>query len=231
MLPVSEKRLQANRANAQRSTGPRTPEGKARSSRNALRHGLLARQLVIGDESPDNLRQFTESLIRRFQPADDFEFSLVADLAAATWRLRRAWSIETEMLTETMERYEGQPHHARLAAAFSSLADKSALPLLHRYETRLHTMRQRALQNLLLIRQFPPADPAPEPEAAPEPAPEPAPPEPTDPDLPNEPTTGPEINELSPSAPAQLPPPKPIRPVPLNGPAGTKPKLDPKRVS
>ena len=50
MLPISEKRLAANRANAAHSTGPTTPEGKARAAKNAVRHGLLAKQIPTGGE-------------------------------------------------------------------------------------------------------------------------------------------------------------------------------------
>jgi hypothetical protein len=47
--PVSERKLSANRANAQKSTGPRTPEGKRRVARNAVKHGILAREVFIGE--------------------------------------------------------------------------------------------------------------------------------------------------------------------------------------
>ncbi|MHC4445109.1 MAG: hypothetical protein ACYTA5_21125 [Planctomycetota bacterium] len=53
---ISEKQLQANRQNAKKSTGPKTPEGKARSSQNALKHGLLARQILINDDDPPQTR-------------------------------------------------------------------------------------------------------------------------------------------------------------------------------
>ena len=50
-MPTTAQR-KANRQNAKKSTGPRTPEGKARSSQNALKHGLLARDAVMADEDP-----------------------------------------------------------------------------------------------------------------------------------------------------------------------------------
>jgi hypothetical protein len=154
MLPVSEKRLLANRANAARSTGPNTPEGKARSAQNALRHGLLAKQILIGNESAENFQALFDILVRRFAPVDDFELGMIEELASSYWRLRRAWCLETEMLTTSMEKQPSRGQIARMAAAFGELAADNRLNLLHRYEARLHRMYQRALQNLILLRQF-----------------------------------------------------------------------------
>ena len=53
---MSEKKLAANRANARKSTGPRTPEGKARASLNAISHGLFCKDLVLPGESQEVLK-------------------------------------------------------------------------------------------------------------------------------------------------------------------------------
>ena len=56
---ATEKQKKANRENAKKSTGPRTEEGKARSSQNGIKHGLLARDAVMADEDPAEYdRQF-----------------------------------------------------------------------------------------------------------------------------------------------------------------------------
>ncbi|MHC4795738.1 MAG: hypothetical protein ACYTF1_03755, partial [Planctomycetota bacterium] len=69
---ISEKQLQANRQNAKKSTGPKTPEGKARSSQNALKHGLLARQILINDDDPnektEDFDQLLSDLVDELQP-------------------------------------------------------------------------------------------------------------------------------------------------------------------
>jgi len=52
MIPISERKLQANRANAKRSTGPRTDRGKAISGRNAVKHGILSRSLDLPFKTP-----------------------------------------------------------------------------------------------------------------------------------------------------------------------------------
>ena len=140
MLPLSEKRLRANRANAAKSTGPVTAEGKARVAGNAMRHGLLAKQILIGNESPENFKILCDIFVQRFEPVDDFEFNLVEELAASYWRLRRAWALETEMFTNAMEKQNARRQLTRMDAAFAELAAQPKLPLLHRYEDRLHLM-------------------------------------------------------------------------------------------
>jgi len=74
---ISERKLAANRANAQLSTGPRTPEGKARSSRNALKHGLLSSQILLEHESAEELEALREGLYEELQPIGALEETLV----------------------------------------------------------------------------------------------------------------------------------------------------------
>jgi hypothetical protein len=79
----------ANRLNALKSTGPRTAEGKARSSRNALTHGLTAQEVVIPGEDPAAYQASRQQLIDDLQPNGSCEVDLVERLAATFWRLRR----------------------------------------------------------------------------------------------------------------------------------------------
>ncbi len=86
-------RIEANRRNARRSTGPRTARGKANSRRNALKHGFLAKELLIaggeGKESSAEFAQLLQGLTDYFQPEGLPEELLVEQIAAAYWRLRR----------------------------------------------------------------------------------------------------------------------------------------------
>uniref|UniRef100_Q01VG7 Uncharacterized protein n=1 Tax=Solibacter usitatus (strain Ellin6076) TaxID=234267 RepID=Q01VG7_SOLUE len=95
---ISEKRSQAARANGARSRGPVTPEGKAISSRNALRHGLLAATVVLGNEDAKTFEGVFYMLIERFSPVDDIELSAIEEMAASHWRLRRVMSMERALL-------------------------------------------------------------------------------------------------------------------------------------
>lgn len=95
---VSEKRLAANRANAQRSTGPRTPEGKAISRYNALKHGVLAKAIIpdaLADlESQEDFDQLLIALGAYFAPSGAMEELLVQQVAVAYWRLARLYRAE-----------------------------------------------------------------------------------------------------------------------------------------
>jgi hypothetical protein len=101
--------------------------------------------------------ELCDILLQRFAPVDDFEYGLIEELAAAYWRLRRAWALETEMLENAMQKQTARRQLARMDAAFGDLAAQPKLGLLHRYESRLHLMYQRALHSLLLLRQVAPA--------------------------------------------------------------------------
>lgn len=90
-------KLRENR-NALRPTGPRTPAGKDIASRNSLKHGLTARQVVIPGESQEEFDQLLDSLTAERQPCGETETHLIAEIAAGTWRLARARQREAEML-------------------------------------------------------------------------------------------------------------------------------------
>jgi len=91
-------RLEANRANAKRSTGPKTEPGKSRSKLNALKHGLSAEKVVIGDEDPREFEALREELQRDWQPDTALESELVEQLAGIFWRLRRVPAIEAAIV-------------------------------------------------------------------------------------------------------------------------------------
>ena len=96
LLPFSERRLAANRANAQLSTGPTTPEGKAKSSLNAVKTGLTGRAVLLADEEEAALYEaHIERLRLQFQPVGDRETELVQNLADTQWRLDRIPNLES----------------------------------------------------------------------------------------------------------------------------------------
>jgi hypothetical protein len=90
---VSEARIAANARNAQLSTGPRTPEGKARSRANALKHGLCAE--VVVPESPERIRDRAEAWSSSIQPRDGLDAWLVDQAAVLSLRLDRCGRMET----------------------------------------------------------------------------------------------------------------------------------------
>ena len=74
---VSARRIKANRRNAKKSTGPRTTEGKARSSRNAVTHGIFCQDVVVQDEDRQTFNQLRYELIAEHRPQTITELFLV----------------------------------------------------------------------------------------------------------------------------------------------------------
>jgi len=87
--------IQANRSNAQKSTGPRTPEGKATTSRNAVKHGLLAEQVVIHGEDPAEFDLYREGMLAELAPEGAVEEMLAERAVSLAWRLRRAERLQS----------------------------------------------------------------------------------------------------------------------------------------
>ncbi len=87
--------IKANRNNAKKSTGPRTEEGKARVAKNALKHGLLARDTVLPGEDPADFDNQLSALEADIHPANSLEFELVRQIADSQWRMRRLVRLET----------------------------------------------------------------------------------------------------------------------------------------
>jgi hypothetical protein len=100
---ASDKQIQANRENAKRSTGPKTPEGKARAAANSLRHGFRARNAVLPEEDRDAYLELIAALEAEHRPSGPLETFLVREMALAQWRLERITRIETGFLTARIE--------------------------------------------------------------------------------------------------------------------------------
>src|SRR5271155_4751160 len=99
---ATEKQIAANRLNSQKSTGPRTPEGRAAVRLNGVTHGLTAETLVLKGESEDDFKALFESLEAEYEPETPTEETLVAQLAMATWRLRRVYNMEVGYYNERL---------------------------------------------------------------------------------------------------------------------------------
>src|SRR5690349_227164 len=101
-MAISEKKLAANRANAQRSTGPRTAEGKAAVARNLLAHALVARSggLLPKDDERAFMR-FAVSMLDELRPAGPMQDELAGDVVLLSWKLRLAAEAETMLLIES----------------------------------------------------------------------------------------------------------------------------------
>ncbi|HSW02037.1 MAG TPA: hypothetical protein VLI39_17855 [Sedimentisphaerales bacterium] len=87
---ASVAQIQANRSNAKKSTGPRTAQGKAVASQNAVKHGLLAEQVVIHGEDPAQFDLYREAMLADLEPVGGIETMLAERAVSLAWRLRRA---------------------------------------------------------------------------------------------------------------------------------------------
>jgi hypothetical protein len=170
---ASEKQIAANRQNARRSTGPQTPEGKARASINALRHGFRAREAVIPEEDRAEYLDLIAALQAEHQASGPLEEFLVLQMASAQWRLARFTRIETGLLVARLEsvrkleyRYDDNPpeapvekgrtaaeeehdEHTRiLGLTFHQTCSGDAFSKLSRYENAIRRAFYKALAAL-----------------------------------------------------------------------------------
>jgi len=110
----SQKRIEANRRNAQKSTGPKTPEGKARSSLNALRHGERAYTTLLPHEDEGMYQIHCEGFYQAMPPKNAIEAALLDDAIASAWRLKRTIRNQTAQLNQkvydAVNNYHGERH-------------------------------------------------------------------------------------------------------------------------
>jgi hypothetical protein len=135
---LSEARQTANTANALLSTGPRTGEGKARSSQNARKHGLTAAQLVIAPEDRQEFDELLAQLQTEIRPQGALQQILFNRLVASAWNLNLILCMEAK-LTTSAGGYLDILDHPELAAKLDRLA---------RHQTRIERSFHRSLHEL-----------------------------------------------------------------------------------
>jgi len=118
------RRIEANRQNAQRSTGPKTATGKARVAQNAITHGLLSEKALLPDEDPETLEALAEAMRAAWKPEGAQEDLLVDLMIQALWRLRRLGHVEagifswkqSSILADRASRQAGRYERSALTA-------------------------------------------------------------------------------------------------------------------
>jgi hypothetical protein len=153
----TEKQIQAARQNGAKSRGPKTPEGKQSSTRNATTHGLLAAALARKNEDKEEFLLLAASYFEQYEPVGPTETHLIEQMISCTGRKRRAWETKTALTDDEMGRlqpkleaeYKTIAEPTRAAHAWKSLSDNSnSLRLLTRYEASLHRRYLRAIKTL-----------------------------------------------------------------------------------
>ena len=157
--------IKANRNNAKKSTGPRTEDGKTRVAKNALKHGLLARDTVLPGEDPAEFDSQLSALEADIQPANSLEFELVRQIADAQWRMRRLTRLETGFIAAALDetrRYMEKRRPDELRPGYdgetqllgSAMLDRTqALVHLARYDGHLSRRFFRAVKQLADLRR------------------------------------------------------------------------------
>jgi len=154
---LSDKQLAANRANAQLSTGPKTEEGKRRSSLNARRHNLTGQVTAMTEEDRIAHNAFAEALIKAMAPEGALELQLAQRIATDSWRLNRSSAIEENIFALGFTDHAGDidvehPElHAALTAARTFTREAKSIELLTLYEQRINRSLQK---NLALLQQL-----------------------------------------------------------------------------
>src|SRR5215471_1155985 len=111
---ASQKMIEANRRNAQKSTGPKTPEGKAIASQNSLKHGLTAQNCpILPGENEADYKAFHDAMVRDLKPKGIMQREIVDDIVQTRWKLRRVPQIEAELMHQLQDR-ESEGYQRRL---------------------------------------------------------------------------------------------------------------------
>jgi len=179
---TTEARIHANRLNAQKSTGPTTPQGKAVVSQNALKHGLSARHDVIITESQADFDLHHDTLLTELDPIGPMQSILADRIVSLSWRLKRADLIQNQTIDALHEESTAKlfPALARLLTpenqdpalilgriALKDFSNERVLDRLLMYERRIeHSLYKTTLelQRLRLLRNLEPSEPNLEPE-------------------------------------------------------------------
>jgi hypothetical protein len=179
---ATKAQIEANRRNAQSSTGPRTDDGKARIRQNALRHGLCAAIPQMSDEDPDDIQQLLSTLRDEHQPVGASEEILVYKIAEHFFYGKRASYLLSEQL-DFADNGENNTRQVALMLRYHTTADRGyyrALNELRKVQKvrrlqEIGFVSQNAAQPVEVLAETPSEAPA---RPAPQPAPQPVTPAP-----------------------------------------------------
>jgi hypothetical protein len=143
---TSIKKIEANRRNALRSTGPKTPEGKRIAAQNASKLGIFSRELLLRGESEAELHLFARAIRADLEPSGPVEQCLVEVVISVLWRLRRLLRIEAGLF-EMYRTYKGIDGGVSVAFAHDA-SQLDCFARVARGETSLERRLYKTLQEL-----------------------------------------------------------------------------------
>jgi len=153
---ASLKQIEANRLNARKSSGPRTANGKASSSQNALKTGIDAQSVVIHGDDPADLEALTAEYLQRFHPRTPEQRHYVDWLIRDDWQLRRLAKADAQIWDRAMNRAYQLDDDAPLGHAFE-IDDKTFMRLQRRIDST-HRSYQKSLRELQRLQAEQPPD-------------------------------------------------------------------------
>jgi len=143
--------ITANQKNATRSTGPRTPEGKAISSQNAVRHGLAAGFRLLPGEDTAAYEQLMQSYEDEFDPQSDHEAFLVTQLVQSRWKIDRIDRLQSEAFDQMLA--TGTDATSTDAKILHGLNTSTLFDRLERYRAAAERTYHRAHRELTQLRR------------------------------------------------------------------------------
>jgi hypothetical protein len=155
--PAAINRAAVNKANAQKSTGPRTEAGKQLSSLNALRHGLTGQTIVLPTEDHSAYERHSQSFLNEYRPKDATETQLVQSLIDTSWRMNRAATVETNLfslgIVEMEDRLRANHPEAEAALAMA-LAFREHMRAFASISTQSQRLARQFERTLAQLRQI-----------------------------------------------------------------------------
>jgi hypothetical protein len=159
---ATARQIEANRTNAQSSTGPKTEEGKRNSSFNSVRHGLTGQSVVLTEDQVEPYRLFLEGIEAELKPGTTIESSLVLAIASARWRISQIAALESALyalgIRQYLDQFSEEPLETAIALArvLTFEQKRKEFDRLRRYESQLHRQcqaDQAELQRIQLERK------------------------------------------------------------------------------
>ena len=160
----TEAQKDANRENAKKSTGPKTPEGKSESAKNATKHGLTAHDDVIKYESQEDFDHYRNQMIEDLNPIGLMQHTIAERIISLSWRLKRAERIQNQtieiMLEEDALKYPSKTTRKHLVThawdpelalgriAEEDFTDEKLLERLLMYEKRIENSLYKTMKEL-----------------------------------------------------------------------------------
>lgn len=134
---TTERQIEANRKNALLSTGPKTEDGKAIVSGNAIKHGILTNRVFVQDEQQKEFERMREGFYLDFRPRGDLEAFLLERVISCAWRLALITQVEAEI-------FNAESSYGRIKTTFEGYASDNMI-VIARYENAIERSFYRAL--------------------------------------------------------------------------------------